>query len=528
MSQIQTNEGDNGENELIEWLTTNKLLKAKQQILEFEVSLQELKEYNIQYLDSFIKDDLKLTGMMANRFSKAVKKLQTQPTTQPITQIIRTVVLSKEEDAAMRQISNAYNNTTQYLKTLNNNINTLNTINKQNENKINQFQNEIINKIKTRMNELKNKSNTTINKKKQQIASHMNKIQQYHTTLASAQSEQKKLINDPKLDSNKRKTKIVNINKQINHKIMQNNPQFNTSVTIEFDTNKIFTFVENIGHVNDHSYPNAPVFSVNNVTESTAIIKFNQRMNPLLEYTVEIDNIGSVDDDEKKTDWQQLITLKNKKTYLCSNLADGKQYKVRARCKNKYGYSPYSNIVSFKTKKIVIDSVILTSKEKNIFVALMKSSGKNVGGKFSLLYRASRDGWTANDFHGKCDNKGKTVALIHTDINNVFGGYASIPWTSKDQSIADKNAFLFLIRSSKDYKPQIFNLLPNNENVAVSDFKDMLCEWGSESDISICANCHQNKSSGTQKYAYNIPQKHYLNGDVKKFKVTEIEVFKTE
>jgi hypothetical protein len=33
----------------------------------------------------------------------------------------------------------------------------------------------------------------------------------------------------------------------------------------------------------------------------------------------------------------------------------------------------------------------------------------------SLLYRASRDGFSASDFHKACDNKGPTLVIIKND-----------------------------------------------------------------------------------------------------------------
>ena len=47
--------------------------------------------------------------------------------------------------------------------------------------------------------------------------------------------------------------------------------------------------------------------------------------------------------------------------------------------------------------------------------------------KWNLCYRASRDGWSAQDFHRHCDNKGPTVVLIKAN-NCIFGGYTDKNW----------------------------------------------------------------------------------------------------
>ena len=49
-----------------------------------------------------------------------------------------------------------------------------------------------------------------------------------------------------------------------------------------------------------------------------------------------------------------------------------------------------------------------------------------------LIYRGTRDGMTSNDFHDKCDNKGKTICLFLNDKDNIFGGYSSIVWTNNE------------------------------------------------------------------------------------------------
>ena len=57
--------------------------------------------------------------------------------------------------------------------------------------------------------------------------------------------------------------------------------------------------------------------------------------------------------------------------------------------------------------------------------------------KYELLFRGSRDGFGAAEFHKRCDNKGATVVLVKTTTNHVFGGFAHTPWTSDYKSVAD-------------------------------------------------------------------------------------------
>jgi hypothetical protein len=89
--------------------------------------------------------------------------------------------------------------------------------------------------------------------------------------------------------------------------------------------------------------------------------------------------------------------------------------------------------------------------------------------KGTLLYRASRDGFTANAFHTKCDRKAKTITIIKTNGNYIFGGYASAAWNSAGTYIADKNAFIFSLRRNGVSKCEKF--MVKNQNKAIIGYK---------------------------------------------------------
>jgi hypothetical protein len=64
-------------------------------------------------------------------------------------------------------------------------------------------------------------------------------------------------------------------------------------------------------------------------------------------------------------------------------------------------------------------------------IAFIKQLQKWLGEKckWNLCYRASRDGWSAQDFHKHCDNKGPTVVLVKAN-DCIFGGYTDQHWVS--------------------------------------------------------------------------------------------------
>ena len=49
---------------------------------------------------------------------------------------------------------------------------------------------------------------------------------------------------------------------------------------------------------------------------------------------------------------------------------------------------------------------------------------------FNLLYRGSKDGWAASNFHRLCDNKGPTVTLVKSSAGRVCGGFTTLSWTT--------------------------------------------------------------------------------------------------
>lgn len=56
--------------------------------------------------------------------------------------------------------------------------------------------------------------------------------------------------------------------------------------------------------------------------------------------------------------------------------------------------------------------------------------------KASLIYRASKDGFNSKAFHNLCDGVEKTIVILRSDLNEIFGGYADGPWNQSGSWIA--------------------------------------------------------------------------------------------
>jgi len=73
----------------------------------------------------------------------------------------------------------------------------------------------------------------------------------------------------------------------------------------------------------------------------------------------------------------------------------------------------------------LVESKILINEEHQ---SILKDWLSPLQGKWRLLFRASRDGFTAEIFHSKCDSQGPTVTILKSG-NCIFGGFTDVSWT---------------------------------------------------------------------------------------------------
>ena len=95
-------------------------------------------------------------------------------------------------------------------------------------------------------------------------------------------------------------------------------------------------------------------------------------------------------------------------------------------------------------------SQILTNDQAKDLVSLCEFSFDD---EWSLIYRASRDGYGARDFHFKCDDHSPTLTLLKAKQSKfIFGGYTEVTWESSNQWKSDPNTFIFSL-TNKENKP---------------------------------------------------------------------------
>ena len=134
-----------------------------------------------------------------------------------------------------------------------------------------------------------------------------------------------------------------------------------------------------------------------------------------------------------------------------------------------------------------------------------------------------------NDFHNKCDNKGKTICLFLNDKDNIFGGYSSIPWTYNGGNKTSNDCFLFTLTNIYNTEPTKFPYVKGRSVYHGSAYGPYFCV----DDLCNYTSFGNNSNQTGFPYSYqDVLGKGKsiftgdFNGDDRNFKFKEIEIFK--
>ena len=142
-----------------------------------------------------------------------------------------------------------------------------------------------------------------------------------------------------------------------------------------------------------------------------------------------------------------------------------------------------------------------------------------------LLYKASRDGDSYQDFYRLCEDKGPTITIALTTKGYKFGGFTSLSWKNPNNGkgnnkyYEDKKAFIFSLNKKRKYYPKI------GDNHHVCMWSDNGPSFGFGNDMQLHNNCiHNNNSYNYCPYTYQT-DKCELNGGEYNFIVKDYEVY---
>jgi predicted nucleic acid-binding Zn-ribbon protein len=148
---------------------------------------------------------------------------------------------------------------------------------------------------------------------------------------------------------------------------------------------------------------------------------------------------------------------------------------------------------------------------------------------FTLLWRGTRDGFSVNTFHGRCDRHLNTLTIIEDVGGYIFGGFTPISWDSSDSYKADRSlrSFLFTLRNPAGTAPMKFSLIQPEH--AIRCHPSYGPSFGYGGDIHVAnqsdANMNSYTSLGTSYANYTGRASNVVFTGAFNFRAKEIEVF---
>jgi hypothetical protein len=149
--------------------------------------------------------------------------------------------------------------------------------------------------------------------------------------------------------------------------------------------------------------------------------------------------------------------------------------------------------------------------------------------ELELIYRGSRDGFTAAAFHRHCDGKPNTFTIVRDSAGSIFGGFADIPWGSGRRFESSRASFLFALSLHGARNPLAVRQCAIARNPAHSLYHhDLhLAVFGGGHDLHIAEGCNNHSNNtlclGYTYQNYGFPQ--LFTGGSAHFRVDELEVF---
>jgi hypothetical protein len=155
-----------------------------------------------------------------------------------------------------------------------------------------------------------------------------------------------------------------------------------------------------------------------------------------------------------------------------------------------------------------------------------------LAGRARLLWRGSRDGFRAAEFHRRCDGRPNTATVVRDTGGSVFGGFTPLRWGSAGAFAADprRASFLFTLANPHGVAPRAFPLRADAAQYAVHGWAPWGPAFGAGYDLGVADACDSNADSYTRAFGgtyandTGIESARFFTGGPQ-FTVDEIEVF---
>jgi len=175
------------------------------------------------------------------------------------------------------------------------------------------------------------------------------------------------------------------------------------------------------------------------------------------------------------------------------------------------------------------DSSVLTSDQCQILMNWLRNTDalKEANLFPCLLYRASRNGWAASDFHTRCDGRGPTLTVVKSG-NCTFGGYTEQSWAGSGSYRKAPGSFLFSLVNPSGLPPTKIPLMAKQEVHAIYCNSGHGPTFGIGHDLYIPNAPDSNDCSTSLDNSYQCPNgqddETFLAGN-ETFTLSEMEVF---
>jgi hypothetical protein len=145
--------------------------------------------------------------------------------------------------------------------------------------------------------------------------------------------------------------------------------------------------------------------------------------------------------------------------------------------------------------------------------------------RLGLLYRGSRDGFAAADFHRCCDGHAGTLTLIESSDGFRFGGFTPCAWDSSGTWKRDDCAesFLFTLRNPHGIAPRKFALKPERCHEAIYCGPGHV-RFGGGPDLVVSEKPYSGGFGSTYANDSGIAGEAFFTGK-RNFVVKEVEIF---
>ncbi|KAJ5075312.1 pep-cterm sorting domain-containing protein [Anaeramoeba ignava] len=239
------------------------------------------------------------------------------------------------------------------------------------------------------------------------------------------------------------------------------------------------------------------------------------------------DKNKEIEDKNKEIEekWKKEVEEKDKENKDMKQVFDRYQEKYQKYLEFEKKLEPIKkNFPQFSETRIITEEEYVKKLQEwindNDFFSKMKKG-----------FSAKRDGFNSQNWHKAVDGKGKTLVIIKTKQNFIFGGFTQVGFKSNySGEINDSSAFIFSLRNDKgDRIPEKFTYKQGRAIFSRSDVGPL---FGDGYDFCLSSNLQPGYSQFG--YSYNLPNGikegtneaySYLAGSYSSWVVDEVESY---